>query len=44
MSTLENLFWQVLGYGIMPVIFIAGFVGVAAGALWILSMSVDKDT
>jgi uncharacterized protein (TIGR02808 family) len=43
MSTLENIFWHILGYGTMPFIFIAGFVGVAAGALWLLSMSVDKD-
>jgi len=43
MSTLENIFWHILGYGTMPFIFIVGFIGVAAGALWILSMSVDKD-
>ena len=44
MSTLESLFWHVLGYMTMPFIFIVGFVGVAAGALWILSLGVDKDT
>jgi hypothetical protein len=27
----------------MPFIFIAGFIGVAAGALWLLSLGVDKD-
>ena len=43
MSTLENVFWHVLGYSAMPFIFIAGFIGVAAGALWILSLGVDKD-
>jgi uncharacterized protein (TIGR02808 family) len=43
MSLLESIFWHILGYGVMPFIFIAGFIGVAAGALWILSLSVDKD-
>jgi uncharacterized protein (TIGR02808 family) len=43
MSTLENVFWHVLGYSAMPLIFIAGFIGVAAGALWILSLGADKD-
>ena len=43
MSTLESIFWTVLGYSTMPFIFIVGFIGVAAGALWILSLSVDKD-
>ena len=43
MSTLENIFWHVLGYATMPFIFIVGFIGVAVGALWLLSLSVDKD-
>jgi len=43
MSLLESIFWHILGYGAMPFIFIVGFIGVAAGALWILSLSVDKD-
>ncbi len=43
MSTLENIFWHVLGYATMPFIFIVGFIGVAAGALWLLSLGVDKD-
>jgi uncharacterized protein (TIGR02808 family) len=43
MSTLESIFWHVLGYMTMPFIFVVGFIGVAAGALWILSLSVDKD-
>ncbi len=44
MSTFENIFWHILGYGAMPVIFLVGFVGVAAGSLWILSLVVDKDS
>ncbi|MCP4767684.1 MAG: TIGR02808 family protein [Gammaproteobacteria bacterium] len=44
MSTLESFFWHVLGYMTMPFIFIVGFVGVAAAALLILSLSVDKDS
>jgi uncharacterized protein (TIGR02808 family) len=43
MSILENIFWHILGYGAMPFIFVVGFIGVAAGALWILSLGVDKD-
>ncbi|MCH6566452.1 MAG: TIGR02808 family protein [Proteobacteria bacterium] len=43
MSTLESIFWHVLGYSAMPVIFIVGFIGVAAGSLWILSLGVDRD-
>ena len=43
MSTLENIFWHVLGYSAMPVIFIVGFIGVAAGSLWILSLGADRD-
>jgi uncharacterized protein (TIGR02808 family) len=42
-STLENIFWHVLGYAAMPVIFIAGFIGVAVGSLWLLSLTADKD-
>ncbi|WP_053044521.1 TIGR02808 family protein, partial [Vibrio cholerae] len=29
MSTLESIFWHVLGYSAMPVIILAGFLGVA---------------
>lgn len=43
MSTLESIFWHVIGYSTMPFIFIAGFVAVAAAALWVLSLGVDKD-
>lgn len=43
MSTLENILWHIFGYGAMPFIFITGFVVVAGLALWILSLSVDKD-
>ncbi len=43
MSTLESIFWHVLGYGVMPLIFLAGFIGVAAVSLWLLSLGVDKD-
>lgn len=43
MSTFESIFWHILGYGTMPFIFVVGFIGVAAVALWILSMGVDKD-
>jgi uncharacterized protein (TIGR02808 family) len=43
MSTLENIFWHVLGYAAMPVIFIVGFIGVAVGSLWLLSLTADKD-
>ena len=44
MSTLESIFWHVAGYAAMPVIFISGFLVVAAGALWILSLGPDKDS
>jgi uncharacterized protein (TIGR02808 family) len=44
MSTLESIFWNIVGYSAMPLIFIIGFIGVAAGSLWILSLGVDKDT
>ena len=43
MSTLEIIFWHMLGYGTMPVIFIVGFILVAACALWVLSLGADKD-
>ena len=43
MSTLENIFWHVLGYAAMPVIFIVGFIGVAVGSLWLLSLTADKE-
>ena len=31
MSTLESIFWHVLGYTAVPAIFIFGFLAVAAG-------------
>ena len=43
MSTLENIFWHIVGYATMPFIFIVGFIGVAAVALWFLSLGADKD-
>ena len=43
MSTLENIFWHILGYATMPIIFIVGFTGVAVGSLWLLSMTADKE-
>lgn len=43
MSTLESIFWHILGYGTMPFIFVVGFIGVAALSLWLLSVTVDKD-
>ena len=43
MSTLETIFWNVLGYSAMPVIFLVGFIGVAVGSLWILSLGADRD-
>jgi uncharacterized protein (TIGR02808 family) len=42
-STLENIFWHIIGYAAMPVIFIVGFIGVAVGSLWLLSMTADKE-
>jgi len=42
-STLESIFWHILGYGTMPFIFVVGFIGVAAAALWILSLGPDRD-
>ena len=44
MSTVENIFWHILGYSAMPFIFILGFLGVAIGSLWILSLGIDKDS
>jgi uncharacterized protein (TIGR02808 family) len=43
MSTLENIFWHVIGYSAVPVIFIVGFIIVAAGSLWLLSLGADKE-
>jgi len=42
-STLENIFWHILGYAMMPVIFIVGFIGIAVGSLWLLSLTADRD-
>jgi uncharacterized protein (TIGR02808 family) len=44
MSTLENVFWHIVGYSAMPLIFITGFIAVAAGSLWLLSLVIDKDS
>jgi uncharacterized protein (TIGR02808 family) len=44
MSTFESIFWHILGYGAMPFIFLVGFIGVAAGSLWLLSLGADKDS
>ena len=43
MSTLETIFWNVIGYSSMPLIFLVGFIGVAVGSLWILSLGADRD-
>ena len=43
MSTLESIFWHVIGYGVMPVIFLVGFFGVSVVSLWILSRTSDKE-
>ena len=43
MSTLESIFWHIVGYGVMPFIFVVGFIGVAIVALWILSLTADKE-
>ncbi|WP_298440463.1 TIGR02808 family protein [uncultured Ferrimonas sp.] len=42
MSTLESVIWHILGYAAMPVIILSGFLAVAAVALWLLSLSKDK--
>ena len=44
MSALENILWHIVGYAAMPAIFISGFIAVAAGALWVLSLGPDKDS
>jgi len=43
MSTLESIFWHILGYGTMPFIFVVGFVATAAACLWLLSLTTDRD-
>ncbi|MGL6316613.1 TIGR02808 family protein [Vibrio sp. WXL103] len=43
MSTLESVIWHILGYSAMPFIILAGFVGVAAVSLWVLSLGKDKE-
>lgn len=42
MSQLESIFWHVIGYSAMPVIILVGFAGVAAGSVWLLSLTKDK--
>ncbi|MFO6423499.1 TIGR02808 family protein [Motilimonas sp. KMU-193] len=42
MSTMESIIWHILGYGVMPVIFAAGFVGVFFVSLWILKLTGAK--
>ncbi|HDI3270953.1 TPA: TIGR02808 family protein [Vibrio cholerae] len=42
MSTLESIFWHVLGYSAMPVIILAGFLGVAVVSISLLAMTKDK--
>lgn len=44
MSTLESIFWHVVGYAAMPAIFVFGFIAVAAGSLWVLSLGADKNS
>jgi uncharacterized protein (TIGR02808 family) len=44
MGALESIFWNIIGYSAMPIIFIIGFIAVAAGSIWILSLSADKDS
>jgi len=43
MSTLEYVIWHILGYTAMPVILLAGFVGVAGFSVWALSLTADKN-
>ncbi|MGF1786299.1 TIGR02808 family protein [Photobacterium swingsii] len=43
MSTLEWVFWHVLGYAAMPVIILSGFAAVAAISIWLLSLGKDKN-
>ena len=42
MSTLEYVIWHLLGYTAVPVIFLAGFIGVAGFSVWALSLTADK--
>ncbi|MDO6525498.1 TIGR02808 family protein [Motilimonas sp. 1_MG-2023] len=42
MSTLESIIWHVLGYGVMPVIFLGGFIGVFFVSLLILKLTGAK--
>lgn len=42
MSTLESIFWHVLGYSAMPVIILAGFLGVAVISIVLLAMTKDR--
>ena len=42
MSTLEYVIWHVLGYAAMPVIILAGFIGVAVVCISLLAMTKDK--
>ncbi|NLS11341.1 TIGR02808 family protein [Vibrio sp. SM6] len=44
MSTLEYIIWQTLGLAAVPVIFLSGFIAVAAISLWVLSLSKDKSS
>jgi len=39
MSTLESVFWHVLGYSAMPVIFIVGFLITAAIGCFLLEIT-----
>ncbi|MBC7002038.1 TIGR02808 family protein [Photobacterium sp. BZF1] len=43
MSTLESIFWHVLGYAAMPVIILSGFAAVAVICVWLLSLGKDKN-
>ncbi len=42
MSTLESIFWHVLCYSAMPVIILAGFLGVAVVSIVLRAMTKDK--
>lgn len=42
MSTLESIFWHVLGYSAMPVIILAISFGVAVVSIGLLAMTKDK--
>ncbi|ALP41206.1 TIGR02808 family protein [Aeromonas schubertii] len=37
MSALEHTIWTVLGYSVMPFIFLSGFVAVAVVSCWLLN-------